>query len=84
MTVSARAPLAPPSAEAIARRNGLVEALHQTTLGLLHRTDTAGLLEDTAKRAAGLAGAPEAYIYVVDAAAQDLVVTAAVGTHVQK
>lgn len=84
MGASAHAPPLAPGDESLRRRNGLVEALHQTTLGLLHRTDTTGLLEDIVARATELAGAAEGYVYVVDEATQDLVVTAAVGSHVVK
>ncbi|GEM_PF-4539855 len=81
--MSARPP-APPSEEAFRRRESLVEALHQTSLGLLSRSGTDGLLEDIVSRAAKLADAPEGYVYVVDEATDELVVRAAVGSQVIK
>ena len=68
-----------PPPEAAEHRRALMEALHDTTLGLLDRTDPEGLLEDIARRAARLVGAADAYVYLPDERGAKLVVRMAVG-----
>ncbi len=51
---------------ALLRQNEYLTALHETTLGLMHRLDLDGLLEAIVKRATHLLGASFGWLYLVD------------------
>lgn len=63
--------------------DGVLEALHATTLALLDRVDPDGLLRDIAERAAALVGATEGSIYLIEKDG-GLVVRATVGPTISK
>ena len=67
------------SEELLRRQNEELAALHETTLGLITRLESTSLLEAILSRAAALIGTPHAYLYVVDEAADQLVVRAGIG-----
>ncbi len=52
--------------EALRRQNSFLEALHETTLGLLRRLNLKSLLETIISRAAQFVGTPHGYIYLLD------------------
>ncbi|MCP4544542.1 MAG: GAF domain-containing protein [Chloroflexi bacterium] len=52
--------------EALRRQNEYLEALHETTLGLISRLDINDLLETLIVRAGQLLGTPHGYIYLVE------------------
>lgn len=66
------------------RDDPLVLALHRMAESLLQRSDPDGLIEDIAWRAAKLAGASDAYVYLVDEARDSLVVRVGLGPLMRK
>ena len=66
--------------EALRRQNGLLEALHETSLALMNRLNLNDLLEAIVTRAAALAGTDHGYVYLVEPGSADtLVAVAGVG-----
>jgi PAS domain S-box-containing protein len=64
---------------ALRRQAAELEALHETTLGLLDRIQSGGMLEQIVERAAALMHTRDAWIYVVDPGTDDLVVQQGIG-----
>ncbi len=50
--------------ETLRRQNEYMAALHETTLGLIHRLDLNDLLQALVSRAAQLAGTPDGFLYI--------------------
>jgi PAS domain S-box-containing protein len=68
--------------DALRRRNAELDALYETTLGLVDRLDRNSLLDAIVARAASLVGTDHAYLYVIekgDAGEERLVIRAGVG-----
>ena len=60
--------------EALRRQNGLLAALHETSIALMNRLDLNDLLEAIITRAAALAGADHGYVYLVKPGSADTMV----------
>ncbi len=58
--------------ETLRRQRGYLDALHETTLGLISRLELDELLETLVARAAALAGAPNGFVYLYDPDSGDL------------
>ncbi|MDD2582089.1 MAG: PAS domain S-box protein, partial [Desulfuromonadaceae bacterium] len=54
------------------RQNGYLQALHETTLGLISRLDVADLLKTIVIRAGGLLGTEHCYVYLKNAAGTEM------------
>lgn len=54
------------------RQNGYLQALHETTLGLINRRDVAGLLQAIVIRAGNLLGTEHCYVYLKNAAGTEM------------
>lgn len=54
------------------RQNAYLQALHETTLGLISRTDVAGLLQAIVTRAGRLLGTEHCYVYLKNAAGSEM------------
>ena len=54
------------------RQNEYLQALHETMLGLISRTDVAGLLQAIVTRAGGLLGTEHCYVYLKNAAGTEM------------
>ncbi len=65
--------------EAALAREAYLSALHDTAITLMDRLDQTELLETIMKRASTLLGATSGYLYLVDEAADDLVVEVGTG-----
>ena len=63
---------------ALHRQNAYLTALHDTTLALLHRRESTGLLRDIVARAGALVGTPDGYIYLLEP--DEAAMVASVGT----
>lgn len=63
-------------------RSDELDALHETTLRLLQRTETNSLLEAIVVRAAALVGTDHGYLYLADPDKHELVVQVAIGVFV--
>lgn len=55
------------------RQNEYLQALHETTLGLISRLDVAGLLQDIVVRSGHLVGTEHCYVYLKNAAETEMV-----------
>jgi signal transduction histidine kinase/HAMP domain-containing protein/ActR/RegA family two-component response regulator len=60
-------------------QNAELGALHETTLGVMHRLDVAGLLKELLQRAGDLLGAGHGYIYVRQPGAEEIEQRVAIG-----
>ena len=65
--------------EELAVQNAELEALHETSLGVMHRLDIDDLLHETLTRAVELLGAAHGYVYLLDESQDELVTRAAMG-----
>lgn len=63
-------------------RSDELDAMHETTLRLLQRTETNSLLQAIVVRAAALVGTDHGYLYLADADKNELVVQVAIGVFV--
>ena len=64
---------------ALRRQNTYLAALHDTTLGLLHRREPDALLRDIVTRAGALVGTPDGYIYLLEPGDDAMTVRVGVG-----
>jgi PAS domain S-box-containing protein len=67
----------------VKRQNVILTSLHETTLGLIGRLDVMELLKSIVKRAAELAGSPNAYIYLLDDKKDTLDMYVSIGYYVE-
>ncbi len=67
------------AAEALRRQNAYLEALHETTLGVMDRLDLSDLLESILARAARLLDAPNGYIYLSEPGSETIERTVGLG-----
>jgi len=67
------------TAEQLRRQNVYLEALHETSLGLMRRLEPGDLLETVLQRAAALVGTAHGYIYVADPDGATLTAQAGIG-----
>jgi PAS domain S-box-containing protein len=75
-----RLDMTPPATQAELRRETeYLSALHETALALMRRLDAHDLLEAILKRAADLAGTPHGFIYLCDAAAEEMQIKVGLG-----
>jgi len=65
--------------EALRRQNAYLEALHETTVGLISRLELEELLEALVSRAGQLTGAPFGFLYLGEAGAADIKLKVRVG-----
>ena len=65
--------------EALRRQNEYLAALHETTLGLIERLDSTGLLQTIVDRAATLMGTPHGFLYVADPTGTEMVLRVGTG-----
>lgn len=65
--------------ERLRRQNAYLEALHETTLGLLSRLDLDELLQTLLERAGMLIGAPYGFLYLGEANSSEIILRARVG-----
>ena len=70
--------------EQIRQQNAYLAALHETSLGLMHRLDLIDLLEAIINRAAALVNSTHGYIYVVDLRSEVLSMQAGTGLFASK
>lgn len=54
------------------RQNEYLQALHETTVGLLRRHDVAGLLQAIVTRAGNLVGTENCYVYLINASGSEM------------
>jgi signal transduction histidine kinase/DNA-binding response OmpR family regulator/CHASE3 domain sensor protein len=69
------------AADALGRQNAYLEALHDTTLGVMDRLDLSELLEAILARAARLLDAPHGYIYLVEPSTEAIERTVGIGVY---
>ena len=67
--------------EALRKQNEYLQALHQTTLGLISRLDLNDLLEAIVERAGAMVGTKNGYIYLIEPNENEMVVRVGVGFH---
>jgi len=67
------------AAEALRQQNEYLAALHETTLGLIERLDSTGLLQTIVDRAATLMGTPHGFLYVADPTGTEMVLRVGTG-----
>lgn len=65
--------------ERLRRQNAYLEALHQTTIGLLSRFELDELLEALVKRAGQLTGAPLGFLYLGEADSEEIKLRVRIG-----
>jgi signal transduction histidine kinase/CheY-like chemotaxis protein len=70
--------------QALRRQNEELAALHETTLSMMNRLGQTSLLEAIMARAAGLLGTTHGYLYLLDAATDQLVVQIGIGEFADK
>jgi hypothetical protein len=58
--------------EQLQRQNEYLQALHETTLGLISRLDVAGLLQAIVTRSGSLVGTEHCYVYLKNAAGTEM------------
>jgi signal transduction histidine kinase/DNA-binding response OmpR family regulator/CHASE3 domain sensor protein len=71
------------TADALGRQNVFLEALHETTLGVMDRLDLSELLEAILARAARLLDAPHGYVYLAEPGTGMIERTAGLGLYNQ-
>lgn len=67
--------------EALRKQNEYLNALHQTTLGLISKVDLNDLLEAIVERAGAMVGTKNGYIYLIEPNENEMVVRVGVGFH---